>query len=228
MRPVERGPAPRPYAAYDDAIGDLVERLGRYCSYCERRLPVSLAVEHMAPKSFHDDREIDWSNFLLGCANCNSVKGDKDVADEDVLWPDRHNTMLAFAYVPGGFVEVGGALDEDLRRRADGLIELVGLDRHGARGWPRPTDKDGRWAQREETWALAERCRSRFESLVGSAEALDFVLDVARGYGFFSVWMAVFDRHPDARRALVEAFPGTARSCFNAEGDPVSRPGSVI
>lgn len=51
MRPVERGDAPRIYRRYGDAIGDLEERLGTYCSYCERRLPVSLAVEHVVPKS---------------------------------------------------------------------------------------------------------------------------------------------------------------------------------
>ena len=76
MRPVSRGAAPRTYSSYGDAIGDLEDRLGIYCSYCERRLPVSLAVEHMAPKSLHPDRELEWKNFLLGCTNCNSVKRD--------------------------------------------------------------------------------------------------------------------------------------------------------
>lgn len=51
MRPVERGSAPQAYTKYEDAIGDLEERLGIYCSYCERRLPVSLAVEHVVPKT---------------------------------------------------------------------------------------------------------------------------------------------------------------------------------
>ena len=74
MRPIDRGPAPRAYAEYGDSIGDLVDRLGRYCSYCERRLPTHLAVEHMAPKSLHEGRELDWCNFLLGCVNCNLSK----------------------------------------------------------------------------------------------------------------------------------------------------------
>ena len=120
----ERGAAPRGYADYRDAIGDLEERLGTYCSYCERRMPSGLAVEHMAPKSL-PGRELDWDNFLLGCGICNSIKGDKDIADGEVLWPDRHNTILALAYLPGGFVEAEKNLNSDLRRRAQVLIDLT-------------------------------------------------------------------------------------------------------
>ena len=104
MRPIERGTAPKVYAAYRDAIGDLEDRLGRYCSYCERLLQIGLAVEHKAPKSLYPDGELVWDNFLLGCSNCNSVKDDKDVDDDGTLWPDKHNTLLALAYSKGGFV----------------------------------------------------------------------------------------------------------------------------
>ena len=228
MRPIDRGPAPRAYAAYGDAIGHLSERLGRYCSYCERRLPTHLAVEHVAPKSLHRGRELEWCNFLLGCFNCNSVKGDKDVSEENVFWPDRHNTIPAVEYSAGGFVRVSRGLDDRLRRRARSLVDLVGLDRHGARGWPRPTDRDWRWSQREEVWAAAEKCRSDFESLGEAEAAADLVVQAARGHGFFSVWMAVFRRHAAVRRALIEGFPGTAHSCFNDEGDAVPRPGADL
>ena len=81
----------------------------------------------MVPKSLHPDRELDWNNFLLGCVNCNSVKGNQDVADGDILWPDRHNTMLALAYSPGGFVRVAEELSHGLKRRAGVLVDLVGF-----------------------------------------------------------------------------------------------------
>ena len=166
--------------------------------------------------------------FLLGCFNCNSVKGRKDVSDDDVLWPDQHNTNLAIEYSSGGFVRASNRLDDGLSRRAGGLIELVGLDRHGARGWPSPTARDQRWPQREEVWAAAERCRSDFESLGVSDEAIGLVLEAAKGYGFFSVWMTVFGGHAAVRRALIEGFPGTAHSCFNDEGEAVRRPGAIL
>ena len=228
MRPVERGTAPRDYANYRNAIGDLENRLGKYCSYCERRLPTSLAVEHMAPKSIHPDREVEWDNFLLGCTNCNSVKDDVDIADDDILWPDRHNTMLALAYSPGGFVRLAAGLGPELRRRAQALVDLVGLDRHGWRGGQQPARRDLRWKDREEVWTIAERHRDTFESLNRSEEALGLILDVAKGYGCFSVWFAVFDRHVDVKLALIDAFSGTAESCFGQDGRLINRPGGAI
>ena len=227
MRPIERGPAPQAYARYTDAIGDLEDRLGRYCSYCERRLPTGLAVEHVAPKSVHEDRERDWDNFLLGCANCNSIKGRKDVGEDDVLWPDRHNTVLALTYLRDGFVEVAGGLIPEVEQRARTLIDLVGLDRHGGYEGRRPSKRDRRWTDREQAWSLAESCRDSFE-LDRSARTRDLVIKVARAYGFFSVWFAVFDQHVDVRLALIEAFPGTAASCFDEQANLVRRPGAAI
>lgn len=228
MRPVERGNAPRSYSHYGDAIGDLKERLGRYCSYCERRLPTSLAVEHVAPKSLYPDRATDWNNFLLSCNNCNSVKGNRDVPDDRTLWPDQHNTVLALAYSKEGFVRVAEKLDPDLKKRATALIDLVGLDRHGKKGWPEPTRGDERWKDRERNWAAAEICRTSFKKLGRSEAALDIVLEAAKGYGFFSVWLIVFREYPAVKQALIEAFPGTAASCFDGQGNPIPRPGSVI
>ena len=227
MRPIDRGPAPRAYGRYGDAIRDLEARLGRYCSYCERCLPTSLAVEHMAPKSLREERELDWWNFLLACVNCNSVKGDKDMSDEDVLWPDRHNTFLAIEYASGGFVRVAEELDDESRRRARGLVDLVGLDRHGTNGWPSPSKRDRRWSQREEVWTTAERTRSLLEHLGESDETIELVLVAARGYGFFSVWMAVFHGYARVKRALIEGFPGTACCCFDREGRAIERPCAV-
>jgi len=228
VRPVDRGLAPRTYAQYGDAIGDLEDRLGTYCSYCERRLPVSLAVEHMSPKSVHPDLELEWDNFLLGCTNCNSLKGDEDVSDDETLWPDRDNTLLAFAYSEGGFVRIGPGLTDDQRTRAQALIDLAGLDRHGAQGWNRPAARDKRWRQREEVWSLAEQCRTHYETLNRSDAALDLVTGVAAGYGFFSVWMTVFETYPKVRSALIETFPGTSQSCFDNDGEAVNRPGGTI
>ena len=228
MRPIDRRSAPRDYANFGDAIDDLVDRLGRYCSYCERRLPTNLAVEHVAPKSLHNDLELEWTNFLLACVNCNSSKGDDDVADGDVLWPDRHNTMLAIDYSSGGFVRVAEDLDDELNRRAQGLISLVNLHRHVAEGYPNPTPRDRRWEQREQAWATAEKCRADFVVLGESRPALSLVLAAAKYCGFFSVWMTVFCEFSEVKTALIEEFPGTARTCFDQAGNAIRRPCSPI
>src|SRR5271157_2553705 len=102
MRPVLRGNSPQAadYDNYRDAFGELTGRIGMFCSYCERRIPTQLAVEHIQPKGLPAYAHLQgrWENFLLGCVNCNSTKGDKDVVLADVLLPDRDNTAAAYEY----------------------------------------------------------------------------------------------------------------------------------
>ena len=225
MRPVDRKEPPKQYSNYQDAIGDLEERLGIYCSYCESRMPAGLAVEHKAPKSKHPDLKEEWSNFLLGCGICNPIKSDKE---DDVLWPDQDNTVLALSYFVGGFIKTADNLSPDVNKRAQALIDLVGLNRHGAGESHKLTRRDKRWSEREKVWALAETCRSYLEALGKSNEALELVCSVAEGHGFFSVWFSVFQECPEVRKALIEKFPGTASSCFGKNGNPVRRPGGAI
>ncbi|RYZ86008.1 MAG: HNH endonuclease, partial [Proteobacteria bacterium] len=145
MRPVTRIAAPNTYAKYQEAIGDLEDCFGCYCSYCERRFPALLAVEHVSPKSLDSARETDWDNFLLGCVNCNSTKGDKPTNDQDFLWPDKDNTLLAIEYKVGGLVGASSAIGSQIEPKVIALIELVGLDRHpGQSEEKQPTDRDKR------------------------------------------------------------------------------------
>ena len=223
MRPIDKGAAPAAYADYRDALNDLELRLGHYCSYCERRLGTGLAVEHKTPKGIHPDQALVWGNFLLSCVNCNSAKGQKDLGEGETLWPDEHNTVLAVDYERGGFVGVNSALDGDLAKRASALVDLIGLDRHIAEGFPEPAPRDNRWQQREATWAIAESCLAKYEQQNRAEAALDLVVEAALGHGFFSVWLSVFDEFPHFKRALVERFTGTATACFDSLGRPVPR-----
>jgi uncharacterized protein (TIGR02646 family) len=147
MRPIDRGLAPRSYPQYKNAIKDLTAQLGKYCSYCERLIPVCLAVEHVIPKSLHPELETTWTNFLLGCTNCNSVKGAQDIRIEDFLWPDLDNTFLAFVYAKGGLVSLADGLNTIQQSKAQALLDLVGLQRYPRLGFPKPTPNAGRIGQ---------------------------------------------------------------------------------
>ena len=228
MRPVTRGPAPRTYTTYGQAIGDLESRLGIYCSYCERRLPASLAVEHVVPKSLAPALETTWDNFLLGCTNCNSVKLAQPTNKRDFLWPDIDNTLRAYTYTAGGFIQVTAGLNAPQKKKATKLMTLVGLDRHAAGGHPAPAPRDKRWQQREEVWQTALRCRDNLALLGSIKPARDLVLDAAVGYGFFSIWMTVFAHDATIKQSLIERFTGTAADCFNANLDPQARPGGRL
>ena len=217
MRPIKRGGAPKNYGKYQEAIGDLEDCFGCYCSYCERRFPALLAVEHVSPKSSDAARATDWTNFLLGCVNCNSTKGDTPTNDQDFLWPDKDNTLTAFEYRAGGLVEPSLALDPNIAPKASALIDLVGLDRHpGQPAAKQPTDRDKRYLEREEKWQLAQLMRDKLIRN-NTNDFRDVLVALAKESGFFSIWIAAFHDDPDMRRRLVDAYVGTARDCFESD-----------
>lgn len=230
MRPIDRGVAPKEYTRYGDAIDDLEDRLGTYCSYCERRLPTGLEVEHMSPKSKDPAKLLDWQNFLLGCKNCNGTKGAFPEPElvGDYLWPDDDNTLRALRYEDGGMVVAQGNVGNDIQTKAEKLLDLVGLDRHpGHPEGKTPTNRDKRNAQREEVWALATSMKNSLESNY-CEEKRQSIVQMARGWGFFSVWMTVFEDDPDLRLKLVDAFNGTALDCFDEVGTCIPRPGGQV
>ncbi len=203
MRSVNRGPRPTnddglqvPFSEYGQAKVPLIKRIGEYCSYCER--PGDLHVEHVVPKSVSEDLEKEWSNFLLGCVNCNSRKGNGNASREGYLWPDHDDTFAAFEYGSGGRVRVSEGLSQDERRKASALFGLVGLGENGT-----PTDR--RRQKRRQAWDEAVKVRE----LLNGEDSRVLAVEVALGTGFFSVWMAVFGDDSDMRQRLTDAFPGT-------------------
>jgi hypothetical protein len=228
VRPVTRIAAPKAYVKYQDAIGDLEACFGCYCSYCERRFPSLLAVEHVSPKSSDAARETDWTNFLLGCVNCNSVKSDTPTNDQDFLWPDKDNTLKAIKYSEGGLVEPSPTLDPHIAPKVAALIELVGLDRHPAQPHAKqPTDRDKRYVEREEKWKIAQIMRDKL-ARNNNTDFREVIVVLAKESGFFSIWIAAFYDDPDMRRRLVEAYVGTAIDCFEDDWSLKSRLGGHI
>jgi uncharacterized protein (TIGR02646 family) len=232
MRPIRRGASPRPgdFSNYRDALPDLVSRLGRYCSYCERLIPVQLAVEHIQPKGLPAYQALigRWDNFLLACVNCNSTKLDKDVILTEVLLPDRDNTFAAYLYDAGGGVQVSASLSPSEQKLALATLNLVGLQRPG----PTAADANGRLIaldrikQRLEAWLTAEYARDNLLALRPGDDVLaEAVVRLALATGFFSVWMEVFRDNPTIRNRLIDAFPGTRDSgCFDLQSSDLVQP----
>lgn len=217
MRPVQRGASPQTtdFTDYTDAKADLVSRLGPYCSYCERRIPSNLAVEHIQPKGLPAYLPLAgrWDNFLLGCVNCNSTKTKKDVVLADVLLPDRDNTFAALTYSADGKIAADGSM-------AARLLSLVGLDKPislalDANGTQVALD---RVAQRMEVWGKAESAKMDIDAQPDHRVLRQYVVHLAQAEGFFSIWMTVFANDIDMRQRLIDAFPGTRGSgCFDPE-----------
>jgi hypothetical protein len=230
MRPIERGVAPRTYTDYPQAHDDLCAVIGDYCSYCERQIETHLAVEHVQPKSRKKALRNEWTNFLLGCVNCNSCKGKKAVALGGFVWPDVDNTARAYFYTSSGEVAVMPRMRKPNRDRALATLALVGLDRvpgHADRK-KRPSSSDIRWRRRQEAFDLATR---QLNALAAQDTPIvrQLIVEAALGRGMFSIWMQVFIADADMRRRLVAAFRGTAPSCFDpATFRAVRRPGGSL
>ena len=231
MRPIERGSlpidesgTPKIFSRYQDAKEDLIERLGAYCSYCERRIDASLAVEHKQPKEKNKDLKLSWDNFLLGCANCNSTKGDKDVELDDYYWPDRDNTIRALEYLQGGILQVNSNLTNSEKELAINTLELTGLNKMPT---PNSTGSDYRFKNRNEAWEQAEEV---LQDLLNNdtPHMRETIVKLAKATGFFSVWMTVFREDRDMLLRFIDAFPGTCRSCFDRQGGPIARPGGFL
>lgn len=203
------------YAPYGKAKDDLIENLGKFCSFCEVPVPPksSLEVEHVRAKSILKYSALihSWSNFLLGCKNCNSIKDAKDFELEEIHLPHLNNTFLSFEIKAGGLLQVCSALNPPEKEKAEKLSWLVGIERRP--GHPQYSRKDDRWQNRYEAWNKATKYLRKYEQ----GCELEVVVDLAIECGFFSVWMTVFAAHPEVRQALINRFPGTAKACFDAQ-----------
>ena len=209
MRCVDRGPWPldeenrqKRFRSYRKAKADLLARLGNYCSYCERT--GDLHVEHVIPVKHREDLEGDWTNFLLGCANCNGTKQHRNRSRDGYLWPDEDDTQAVFEYLPDGIVRVRAGIPEPDRTAAENLFNLVGL---GRRPTNDPRASDLRWRKRREAWRTAEMARQS----IAEGDDPEWVIRLAQASGFWSVWMAVFHEYPDVCDRLEGGFPGTRR-----------------
>lgn len=239
MRPVDKGPSPyERIAKYQDAEQYLENRLGAYCSFCEMRVNNALAVEHKESKN-SGGALTDWKNLLLACTYCNSRKLEKIKKGEanKWIWPDQHNTFLAFTYkdaVPKVNEQYLQTISDEVLQKAKALFQGLALDYHpNSEGNVEGKEKyrDKRWNKRFEALTVAEEARCSWEKHKNTNfrdDQLTNIVNQARGYGFFSIWMMVFEGEIEVRNALISAFPGTDRSSFDKSALPLQRKGSEL
>jgi len=221
MRPVVRGANPTDehgdvmiFKEYSRSRRYLIDRIGEYCSYCERKIEANLAVEHVQPKGTNPDIALEWSNFLLGCTNCNSTKGDKEVILENYVWPDVDNTFINFEYNDTGIVDIPiDILDPRLRDKIQNMLDLVGLQKHppreGSADWERASDR--RFEHRVQAWSEANRYMDSYTNAVDEIrqEMIPLIITIVIHQGFWSIWMDAFVDFPEVQTELINNLIGT-------------------
>lgn len=218
------------YHPYQDAKHLLCANIGLNCVYCEASYPYprDVHVEHVLPKDptqGYSHLESDWDNFLLACATCNGVdnKGNKVNLPQDCHYPHLNNTFLSFKYDRGGVVVVNPDLTGLSYNKAKTLLEMVGLDKSPLTSNP----GDYRCHNRRKQWNIAETYRARY---VNGKLDIDCLIDYVIQAGSWSIWFTVFEGLDEVRKQLIDRFPGTASSCFDAQNhyNPVPRnPGQI-
>lgn len=221
MRPVIKGSHPLDdkanpivFTDYAYARRYLIERIGEYCSYCERKVVANLAVEHVQPKDLNPQLALVWDNFLLACTNCNSTKGKKPVELSEYFWPDKCNTFPLYNYEKSGMVNVAaGITDPDTRSKIQAMLDLVGLQSIppsiGTKDWEKASDR--RFQHRIEAWISASDYEQKYDLADTSlkSQLVSLLVIVATHTGLWSIWMKIFEAYPEVTDALILAFPGT-------------------
>lgn len=211
MRPVKKSLPPyTTINCYQEARSYLIDNIGEYCSYCERKIQANLAVEHVKPKTLYSHLELDWNNLILACTNCNSTKGHTDVNLDDYYWPHLDNTLIPFIYTKSGRIKVNNTLTVDKKDKAENLIKLVGLNKK-----PKKQDKtvsNRLWNNRLEVWSIAEGTRKSFDALDDISKNLfrEIIVNLAFSSGFFSIWVAFFRDDEQIVTQIIAKYKGTA------------------
>lgn len=231
MRPVDKKNNLGKFSPFGKAKKELVGRLGEFCSYCERRMPFDLlAVEHIKHKDKYKKLETDWRNFLLSCPPCNTTKGTKTVNLSKSYWPQRDNTFYIYEYDPIGIINISPKLTSNQSQYAEEVLKLVGLKKP-------PTTLltidqlivyQDRGSQRIEAFEIAEQAKNNL-NLNNTIQQREAIIQTALAYGFFSIWMKVFETDIDMRKRLIQAFK-VPLNCFDPiTTQPISpRPGGLI
>ena len=133
---------------YGGARGDLVGMFGDYCSFCE--IPLAghlLAVEHRVAKSIYPTFTVLWSNFLLACRDCNSVKGDRPPRATAIGWAggapfteDELNDEIEGHYYwadlyPQTFRRIARAYWRETRAAPAAQVQLLAADYSSRQNW---------------------------------------------------------------------------------------------
>lgn len=220
MRPINRGLIPKNqdgtnkvYTSYGQAKDDLRERLSSFCSYCEMNIDNQPDVEHVSPKSKNTHLVNEWSNFLLGCKTCNTIKDNNNDNRDGYVFPDIKNTSFLFEYSEKD-VKVKDDLFNDIKVLATATFDLVKLDRK----LDTSNRIDDRAFARLNSWNKAQEALKDFSELPEN-EAM--IRQTARSCnGFFSMWIQIFKDYPKVKKVILENVSGTALECYDENYNP--------
>lgn len=231
MRPVKRGIVPIDpttgvqisFKEHSEAKHELLQRIGKYCSYCEKPLTQLIDVEHILPKTHFPQLKTNWHNFLISCRVCNDIKGHSSIKRKDFYWSDVDNTSRMFEYnLSSGELKVNSSLSIKEQVIAKNTLDLLGLDRKPGHPKYKYGSADKRWQERLTALGISQEALKDLQNN-DTHQMRNQIVRTAQGQGFWSIWMTVFQSDSDMLNRFINAFSGTCKSCFDTLGNAIPR-----
>lgn len=222
MRPINKGDIPivngikKTVSNHRNWRGDLIDRIGAYCFYCNIPIKDSPQVEHVIAQDIDPSKALDWDNLILACGACNRAKSNHPCLPTTHYLPEFHNTHLAFAYFSSfsSAAYVCAKAGNIHAGKANSTIQLCALDRNTTLVAEQVTDM--RWKYRYEAMVKAELWRTEFNQW-GHKQLSGFInllRTAVEAEGFWSIWFDAFQDISDIRKMLVTQFNGTDLESF--------------
>ncbi|NLR63025.1 HNH endonuclease [Chitinophaga varians] len=231
---------PMEYTPWGKAKKVLISEIGSFCSFCEKYNSRSaLHVEHIYGKKcinaagvlIYDTLKHRWDNFLLACVNCNSVKGNKDIALTNPYMPHINNLIHYITINTGGLIQIKAGLSATDTNGIRGFINLTGIDR--VPGHSDYSDKDDRWDTRLKVYDIVKRQYQKYTAANPTTD-LENIIQLARTNGFFSIWYYQFITYSEVINVLINGimingtlirpFPGIHLASFDPTNNFITLP----
>ena len=87
---------------------------------------------------------------------------------------------------------------------------------------------DNRWSERREAWKNAQREKNYLSRFPVKYQQTGREMIITMVNEYFSIWMTVFADDVEMKRMIIDKFIGTAKDCFDENGNSVQRKGGQI
>ena len=236
MRPINQGGKPDKHVTqYRDYFDDIKTRIGRYCSYCERRMPDGeLHIEHVRPKSMSEEYKLCWHNLLLACFTCNSKK-DKcdtnlrnvnDLNIDEYAFPHIYDTYHLIDYPAPTYMPVCSPIARpEYKLKVEKLFGLLQMENNAGRTEEELMEENGIPSLRISAGISASELRKDLGDTPSDEAIVCAQKKIAREierFGFWSVWMKEFEGIQTIRDFLLDIIPGTEKHYFGTKEEHAS------
>lgn len=236
MRPINQGVKPdKDVTQHRDYFDDIKNRIGYYCSYCERRMPdEELQVEHVRSKSTCNEYRLCWHNLLLACFTCNShkdkcnaaIRNVNDLNIDEYAFPHIYDTYHLIDYPAPTYMPVCSlTAGAEYKLKVEKLFKLLHMDNNAGLTEEELLEENGIPSLRISAGISAAELKKDLgdnPSDESIAYALNKIAREISRFGFWSVWMKEFESVQVIRDFLLDIIPGTEKCYFGTQEEHAS------